>query len=157
VEGVNSPRLITADDILADFNCGVPALNEWLKHRAIPNHLGGASRSYVICRDKTVLGYYCLSAGAVTNASATGSIRRNMPDPIPAIVLGRLAIDLSVKGHGLGAGLLLHAIEQTQVAAKIIGARALLVHAQDQASANFYRHFKFAASTLDEMTLMLRV
>lgn len=154
---MNAPRLIEADDITGGFNCGVPVLNEWLKHRAIPNHLSGASRCYVICRDKIVLGFYCLSAGAVTNASATGSIRRNMPDPIPAIVLGRLAVDLSAKAQGLGADLLLHAIEQTQAAAQIAGVRALLVHAKDKASADFYRHFGFVPSTLDEMTLMLRV
>ena len=91
------------------------------------------------------------------SSMASGSIRRNMPDPIPVIVLGRLAVDLKVKGQGVGAGLLLHAIEQTQEAAKIAGIRALLVHAKDDASAEFYRHFKFVPSMIDPMTLMLRV
>jgi GNAT superfamily N-acetyltransferase len=157
VGGISAPRLISAGDQLEDFDCGVPVLNEWLRRRAIANHVSGASRSYVVCRGAKVVGYYCLAAGAIALTSATGSVRRNMPDPIPAVILGRLAVDLTAKGQGLGAGLLLHAIEQTQEAAKIAGVRALLVHAKDDSSANFYRHFKFAPSTLDPMILMLRV
>jgi GNAT superfamily N-acetyltransferase len=157
VEEITAPRLLAADDRLDDFDCGVPVLNEWLKRRAIANHVSGASRSYVVCRSGKVIGYYCLAAGAIAVGAATGSIRRNMPDPIPVVILGRLAIDLTAKGQGLGAGLLKHAIEQTQEAAKIAGVRALLVHAKDQNSADFYRHFKFAPSTLDPMILLLRV
>lgn len=157
MEGLSAPRLIAADDHLDNFDCGVPVLNEWLKRRAIANHVSGASRSYVICNGGKVIGYYCLSAGAIAVTEATGSIRRNMPDPIPAVILGRLAVDITAKGQGLGAGLLLHAIEQTLEAAKIAGIRALLVHAKDRSSAEFYRHFKFAPSTLDPMILMLRV
>ncbi len=154
---ITAPRLIAADDELEDFDCGVSVLNDWLKRRAIANHVSGASRSYVVCGGGRVVGYYCLSAGAIAVSAATGSIRRNMPDPIPAIILGRLAIDLTARGRGLGAGLLLHAIEQTQQAAKIAGIRALLVHAKDKSSADFYHHFKFSPSTLDPMILMLRV
>ena len=157
MEGISAPRLIASDDILEDFDCDVPALNEWLKRRAIANHVSGASRSYVVCRGLHVLGFYCLSAGAIASSAATSSIRRNMPDPIPLIVLGRLAVDIRAKGQGIGAGLLLHAIEQTQEAARIAGIRALLVHAKDKSSAEFYRHFNFVPSTLDAMTLMLRV
>lgn len=157
MEGLSAPRLLAADDYLEDFDCGVSVLNEWLKRRAIANHVSGASRSYVVCCGSKVVGYYCLSAGAIAVSTATGSIRRNMPDPIPAIILGRLAVDLSAKGKGLGAGLLLHAIQQTQDAAKIAGVRALLVHAKDKSSADFYRHFRFVPSTLDPMVLMLKV
>ncbi len=157
MEGLSAPRLIAADDHLDNFDCGVPVLNEWLKRRAIANHVSGAFRGYVICNGGKVIGYYCLSAGAIAVTAATGSIRRNMPDPIPAVILGRLAVDITAKGQGLGAGLLLHAIEQTLEAAKIAGIRALLVHAKDRTSAEFYRHFKFAPSTLDPMILMLRV
>ena len=157
MEGLRPPRLLAPDDLLETFDCGVPVLNEWLKRRALVNHLSGASRSYVACRAQNVVGYYCLSAGAIINSVASGAVRRNMPDPIPVIVLGRLAVDLKVKGQGVGAGLLLHAIEQTQEAAKIAGIRALLVHAKDDASAEFYRHFRFVPSIVDPMTLMLRV
>ena len=79
-----------------------------------------------------------------------------MPDPFPVIALSRFTVDQGVKDQGLGAGLLLHAIEQTQKAVKIAGIRALLVHVEDDASLKFYRHFKFAPSTLNPMTLMLR-
>jgi GNAT superfamily N-acetyltransferase len=157
VEEITAPRLIAADDQIEDFDCGVSVLNDWLKKRAIANHVSGASRSYVVSRNGRVVGFYCLAAGAIAGSAATGSIRRNMPDPIPVIILGRLAIDLSARGLGLGAGLLTHAIEQTQEAARIAGIRALLVHAKDKNSAQFYRHFKFVPSTLDPMILMLRV
>ena len=157
MEGLRGPRLLAPDDILETFDCGVPILNDWLKRRAMVNHLSGASRSYVVCKAQNVMGYYCLSAGAIMSSMASGSIRRNMPDPIPVIVLGRLAVDLKVKGQGVGAGLLLHAIEQTLEAAKIAGIRALLVHAKDDASAEFYQYFKFVPSMIDPMTLMLRV
>lgn len=157
MEAIGHPRLLAADDVLEGFDCGVAALNEWLKRRALANHISGASRSYVICNDQRVVGYYCLSAGAIASVNVASSIRRNMPDPIPVILLGRLAVDLSVKSRGLGAGLLQHALEQTQETAKIAGVRALLVHAKDESSANFYRNFGFAPSTLDNLTLMLRV
>ena len=157
MDGLKPPRLLAPNDLLETFACGVPVLNDWLKRRALVNHLSGASRSYVACRAQNVVGYYCLSAGAIMNSVASGAIRRNMPDHIPVTVLGRLAVDLSVKGQGVGAGLLLNAIEQTQKAAKIAGIRALLVHAKDEASAKFYSHFKFVPSTLDPMTLMLRI
>ena len=157
MEGLSAPRLLAASDVLETFDCGVSVLNEWLKRRAVVNHVSGASRSYVVCDQHRVLGYYCLSAGAITSANATGALRRNMPDPIPVVILGRLAVDITVKGQGFGAGLLLHAIEQTQEAAKIAGIRALLVHAKDEESAGFYRKFNFVSSTLDHMTLMIRV
>lgn len=157
MEVVSPPRLLTGDDLLDAFDCGIPALNDWLKRRALANHVGGASRSYVVSTGKVVVGYYCILAGGIIAANAPNSIRRNMPDPIPIILLGRLAVDLSVKGRGIGAGLLLHAIEQTQEAAKIAGVRAMMVHAKDTAGAAFYHHFGFVASTLDELTLMLRL
>jgi GNAT superfamily N-acetyltransferase len=145
---------LEAADDASSFDCGTPALNDWLRKRALSNHLIGASRSYVIVEERRIIGYYCLSAGSIAHAAVPGKIRRNMPDPIPLIVMGRLAVDLKFQGRGLGPALLLHALEQTRELAKIAGVRALLVHAKDETAAHFYKRFGFVASPLDELTLM---
>lgn len=157
MESLTPPRLLQGEDDTADFNCGVPALNDWFRRRALANHFSGASRCYVASAGRRIAGFYCLSAGSVQHEAAPGSIRRNMPEPIPIVVMGRLAVDLAFRGKGLGAGLLAHAIERTQAAAEIAGIRALLVHAKDEASAAFYRRTGFMVSPLDQMTLLVRV
>jgi len=157
VEGLERPRLLRADDDIGAFDCGVPVLNDWLKRRALVNHLSGASRTYVVTAKGRVVAFYCLSAGAIEHAAAPGSIRRNMPEPIPVVVMGRLAVDQGLQGKGLGPALLQHAIERVQEAAAITGIRALLVHAKDEKAAGFYKRFGFAASPLDELVLMVRV
>ncbi len=154
---VPPPRLLEAGDDLSSFDCGVAVLNDWLKKRALLNHLSGASRSYVAAVNRRVLGYYCLAAGAVHHASVPGAIRRNMPEPIPVIVLGRLAVDRTVRKRGLGPALLADALERTHDAARIAGIRALLVHAKDESAAHFYKRFGFTASPIDPLMLMVRV
>ena len=157
MEGLEPPRLLQAGDDTGTFDCGVPVLNDWLRRRALANHLSGASRTHVITSAQRIAGFYCLSAGAIDHIGAPGKIRRNMPEPIPVIVMGRLAVDMAQQGKGLGPALLQHAIERVQEAAAITGIRALLVHAKDETAARFCRHFGFAASPLDEMVLMARV
>ena len=157
MEELSPPRLLSAEDEPDEFDCGVYALNDWLCRRALFNHLNGVSRTYVIASDNKIRGYYCLSAASVFHNSVTSKIRRNMPDPIPSLMLGRLAVDLLLKGRGFGAGLLLHATERTSEAATIVGARVLLVNAKDQASAGFYRHFGFITSPIDELCLFRRI
>ena len=157
MERIATPRLLEAEDDASHFDCGVAALNEWLKKRALVNHLSGASRSYVITESRRIVAFYCLSAGAIQHSAAPGKIRRNMPEPIPLIVMGRLAVDLTFQGGGLGPVLLRHALERTQELAKGVGIRALLVHAKDETGANFYKRFGFVASPLDSLTLMVRV
>ena len=157
MEKIAAPRLLAADDGASQFDCGVAVLNDWLKRRAAANHLSGASRSYVATVERRIVGFYCLSAGAIHHASVLGSIRRNMPEPIPILVMGRLAVDKAYQGRGLGPALLQHALERTGEAAKIAGIRALLVHAKDEGAADFYKRFGFLASPIDPLILMARV
>lgn len=157
MEEVSAPRPLQAGDETEQFDCGVDVLNAWLKRRALLNHLSGASRTYVATAGKRIVGFYCLAAGSVQHEAAPGKIRRNMPEPIPALVLGRLAVDQAFQKRGLGPALVLHALEQAQEVAMSVGVRALLVHAKDPEAASFYRRLGFAPSPLDELILMARV
>ena len=105
---LKAPEKLTADHQLEDFQCGIPSLDDWLKRRAWRNEQEGASRTYVLCAGNRVVGYYCLAAGSVMAAHVPGKVRRNMPDPIPVMILGRLAIHQDWKGQGLGRGCLLY-------------------------------------------------
>jgi len=157
MEEVAALRLLEAEDDATQFDCSVTALNDWLKNRALPNHLSGASRSYAATAGRRIVAFYCLSAGAIQHAAVPGNIRRNMPEPIPVIVMGRLAVDMNFQRRGLGPALLQHALETTQRLAKGAGIRALLVHAKDESAAHFYKRFGFAASPLDPLTLMAKL
>jgi GNAT superfamily N-acetyltransferase len=154
-EGINAPERLTPDHDLSSFNSGTPILDAWLRRRALPNQESDASRTYVICAGKRVVGYYALAAGAVAQAEATGRTRRNMPDPVPVMVLGRLAVDATCQGHGLGRALLRDAVLRTVQAADIIGIRAILVHAISEDARRFYQSCGFQPSPADPMTLMI--
>lgn len=152
---LSAPEILAPDHQLDGFSCGQEALDAWLKTRARRNEREGASRTYVVCENKTVVGYYALAVGAVIAAEAPGKVRRNMPDPIPVMVLGRLAIDQTRQSQGLGSALLRDAILRTLQAAEIGGIRALLVHALDDEAARFYQHHGFMPSPSDPATLMI--
>ena len=152
---IGAPERLTAAFNLANFDSGEPALDRWLVERAIKNEISGASRTYVACAGDQIAGYYSLAAGSVTLALAAGKFRRNMPDPIPVIVLGRLAVHRAWQGQGLGRSLLFDAVARAASAAEIAGARAILVQALSDAAADFYRHFGFEGSPFDPRTLML--
>lgn len=139
------PRGLTAGDPVSRFDCGEPSLNEWLRGRALKNETTGASRTFVSIEGDSgeIAGYYCLSASALAPESAPGRIRRNMPTPIPVILIGRLAVDLRHGGRGLGASLLRDAVVKGIEASRIIGARAFIVDALNDAAANFYRRYGF--------------
>ena len=143
---------------LAAFDCGQPLLNDWLKRRAFSNQVTGASRTFVLVGERNqVLGYYALAAGAVAHADDAGSVRRNMPDPIPVMVLGRLAVDLSCQGRQYGSALLRDAVLRTVNVSENIGIRALLVHALDDQARDFYLRRGFEASPINPYTLMLKI
>lgn len=150
-----SPQPIQAGHDLSAFDCGRPSLDNWLRHRASRNEGPGASRTYVVCEGVRVVAYYCLSSGSVESRQAPGKVRRNMPDPIPVMLMGRLAVDRTQHGMGLGRALLRDAILRTLRAAEIAGMRALLVHALDDQAARFYRHNGFLDSPIDPLVLML--
>jgi GNAT superfamily N-acetyltransferase len=141
-----------------DFRCSALALTRWLQERAHRNQVSGASRCFVVCdAQQNVLGYYALAAGAVSHGIAPGSIRRNMPHPIPVIVLGRLAVHADWTGQGIGAGLLKDAVQRTLHVCREIGARALVCHAMDEMAKAFYLRHGFIESPMDAMTVMLPV
>jgi GNAT superfamily N-acetyltransferase len=141
----SSPRALTASDNFAAFDCGEPSMNEWLRARALKNETTGASRTFVTIESESgdVAGYYCLSASALALEDAPGRVKRNMPSPIPIILIGRLAVDERFKGHGLGASLLQDAVLKGIEASRILGARALVVDALNEVAERFYRKFGF--------------
>jgi GNAT superfamily N-acetyltransferase len=152
-----APEPLAPDHELDAFESGVATLDEWLKRRARRNEADGASRTFVLCAGRRVVGYYSLAAGSVLHSAATGKVRRNMPDPVPALLLARLAIDRAWHGKGLGADLLSDAVLRAIAAAETIGVRAILVHAiSDQAKA-FYEKHGFRSSPIEPMTLMVTI
>lgn len=155
--GIGSPEKLSAEHDLSGFDSGEPALDEWLRRRALPNEASGASRTYVVCVGKKVAGYYTLAAGAVTRTDAPGRVRRNAPDPVPVMVLGRLAVDRAFQGRSIGAGLLRDAVLRTVQAAEIAGIRAILVHAISETAKRFYERYGFVGSPVDPMTVMMPV
>ncbi|MFG1339991.1 GNAT family N-acetyltransferase [Xanthobacter autotrophicus] len=152
---LSAPSLLTETHDLSLFDSGQDTLDDWLRRRARANQVSGASRTYVVCTNEQVVGYYCLSSGALAAADAPGALRRNMPDPIPMAVLGRLAIDRNCQGKGLGAALLQDAVLRTAQAAHIVGIRGILVHAISDEAKAFYEHYGFTAAPAQPMTLVM--
>ena len=139
------------------FDSGVPSLDEWLRRRAAQNQVSGASRTFVSCDGDKVVGYYALASSAVAPAAASGRFRRNMPDPIPVVVLGRLAVAQSHQGHGLGRALFQDAARRVIHATEAIGIRGLLVHALNEEAKVFYLGLGLEESPLEPMTLMVTI
>ncbi|HET7269166.1 MAG TPA: GNAT family N-acetyltransferase [Oleiagrimonas sp.] len=137
------------------FDCSHADLVDWLKRRAMSNERTQASRTYVACDAERVVGYYALAAGSLELRLAPGSVRRNMPAPIPAVVLARLAVDTQYQGLGLGAGLLQDAVLRSINAAQAIGARVMLCHAIDDQALAFYQHHGFRPSPAARLMVML--
>jgi GNAT superfamily N-acetyltransferase len=154
---LDAPAPLTAEHDVSPFTSGEPALDDWLRRRALPNQASGASRTYVVAASGRVVGYYAIANGAVALVDAPGRVRRNMPDPIPVMVLARLAVDQAWHGQGLGQALLRDAILRTLQAAQIAGIRAILVHAISDDARRFYLRHGFVESTAAPMTLMITV
>jgi GNAT superfamily N-acetyltransferase len=153
-----APEPLTASHRLDEFSCGEVELDSWLKRRAMTNQMSGASRTFVVTdREQCVFGYYAMAAGAVSHQLATGPVRRNMPDPVPVIVLARLAVDTRAQGITLGASLLQDAVNRAVAVSQNAGVRALLVHAINAGAKQFYEHYGFQVSPVHPMTLMLRL
>jgi len=152
------PEPLSSGHRLDAFDCGEPSLDEWLRRRALSNQASGASRTFVVAdASGSVMGYYALAAGAVAHETATSAVRRNMPDPVPVLVLGRLAVDRHAQGLHLGAALLQDAVKRAMAVAADAGVRALLVHALGERAKLFYQRYGFQASTVHPMTLMFRL
>jgi GNAT superfamily N-acetyltransferase len=134
---LSAPAPLSAEHDLTAFDCGEPALNDWLRHRALANE-SRFSRTYVVRDGERVVAYFCISAGAVGRAAAPGKLRRNAPDAIPVSVIGRLAVDRTWQAKGLGADLLADALRRIATASRSIGIGAVLVQAKDDAARTFY-------------------
>lgn len=153
---LQAPALLTDAHVLSGFDSGVASLDEWLRRRAAANQLTGASRTYVVAtQDQEVVGYYALASGALATADAPGRVKRNMPDPIPMAILGRLAVDRSMQDKGLGVALLQDAVLRVRQAASIMGIRGLLVHAISEDAQAFYEHHGFVNAANSPRTLIL--
>lgn len=154
---LSAPEKLRANHDLSEFDCGEPELDDWLRRRALNNEQSGASRTYVVCSGQQIVGYYALAVGAVAHVEAPGRVRRNMPDPVPVMIIGRLAVHKDLQGRKIGPALLRDAILRTLQAAEIAGVRALLVHAISERARQFYENCGFTASPRDPMTLMITV
>ena len=152
-----APLVITIHHQCSEFNSGEPALDDWLRTRALDNLAAGASRSYVTCRSGTleIAAYYALAMASISSSEVPGSMRRNMPNMIPAVMLGRLAVDRACQGHGLGATMLKDAVLRAMRAAGEISARLVLVQALSPAAEAFYRHHGFTRLSGDLPTFAL--
>lgn len=150
-----TPELLNENHDRVRFDCGNETLNEWLIRRALKNQRSGASRTFIVCNESRVIGYYALASGSIERHIAPKTIARNMPDPIPVAILGRLAIDLQFQSQRLGGALLKDAILRTLLVSRNIGVRAMLVHAISEDAKRFYSSYGFRESLINEMTLML--
>jgi GNAT superfamily N-acetyltransferase len=153
---ITAPRPLAASDDLSRFTCGKEALNDWLCRRAAKAE-GRSARTYVVTSLGRVVGYYCLATGGVSRASAPSKLRREMPDPVPMIVVGRLAVDLDFQGRGIGGGLLKDAISRSLHLASAVGVRGLLVHALDDDAKAFYVEKGFLEFPFGSRTLFLPI
>jgi predicted N-acetyltransferase YhbS len=152
---ITPPEPITTAHDTESFNCGLTVLDNWLKRRALRNEGSGASRTFVVCSDRKVIGYYALATGSVGHRNTPGKVRRNMPDPVPVMVLGRLVVAQQWQHAGLGRSLLRDAVLRTLSVSQQAGIKALLVHALSEDAKTFYRRYGFQVSPLDPMTLIV--
>lgn len=149
-------ELLASNHDVTQFDCGKhPSLNDWLKRLARMNQASGDTRTYVIHRDSNVVGYYSLAPGSISRKEATARAAKSAPEPIPVVLLARLALDKSEQHQGLGPALLKNALLRAYAGAEIIGGRAILVHAINEEAANFYREYGFESCPGMEWHLML--
>jgi GNAT superfamily N-acetyltransferase len=149
------PEPINEQHNIQGFNSGEESLDVWFKTKAIKNQKANASRTYVASDNERVIAYYVLASSSVDGSSATGRFKRNMPNPVPVVILGRLAIDLAYQNKGIGRALVRDAGFRVIQAAETIGIRGLLVQAISTKAIDFYTKLGFDSSLIDPMTLMV--
>ena len=151
------PELLTGEHLLEGFDCGKPALNEWLIRRALNNRASGTSRTWVVIEpaSREVVAFYASATASVFRSSTPKRMRRNQPEEMPAILLARMAVDSRHKGQGLGAALLKHFMLKALEVAQSVGVRVLLIHAKDDEAKSFYSHYGFVESPIDPLVLTM--
>jgi len=150
-----APALLADHHDIAEFNCGEESLDHWLKKRARVNQIEGASRTFVASDGNRVVGYYALASGALTLAAAPGKFKRNMPDPIPVVLLGRLAVDSAWQNRDIGRSLFRDAALRVSQAADTIGIRGIVVHALSERARAFYIKLGFTECPHNRMLLVV--
>ena len=154
---LSAPEPLTAEHDVAGFDCGEKLLDDWLKQRALKNE-SRFSRTYVVCNGKSVVAFYCLSAGAVEREKAPNKLKRNAPDSIPVSIIGRLAVAREFAGRGVGADILSDALRRVALASQSIGIGAVLVQAKDEQARKFYLACaEFMEHPVDSKTLYLPI
>jgi GNAT superfamily N-acetyltransferase len=154
---LRAPEALTAEHDVSKFQCGEhPDLATWLQQRALKNE-GKASRTYVLPLGNRVIGFYCISTASVATSVAPGGVKRNMPDPIPVLIMGRLAVDDEFRGRRYGEALLKEALLRCLQVSNMVGVRAVMLHAKDEKSANFYKKYKFVESPTNPLTFFLPI
>lgn len=154
---LSAPEPLADHHLIDDFESGVVSIDDWLKRRARANQVAGASRVFVTRAEHRVVGYYALASGSISARDGTGRFRRNMPDPIPVVILGRLAIDRRHQSSGIGRALVRDAAKRVIAAANEIGVRGLVVHAISEEAKAYYLALGFMPSPTNEMTLMIPI
>jgi GNAT superfamily N-acetyltransferase len=154
---INAPEPLTNQHNVDNFDCGEDTLNEWLKKRALKNEDRGGSRTYVICQNNVVIGYYALAAGSVVHQKVPSAITRNMPEPIPIVILGRLAVDKNYQNQKLGSSMLRDAILRIVQAEKILGIKAIMVEALSDEAVTFYKKYGFRDSPVEKRLLFITI
>ena len=155
---VTAPQPLGPQHDVSQFSSGVPALDTWLQGKTRLNEAKGGARTYVACDGDRVAGFYSLAASAVEKHRVSSRVGRNMPEPIPVILLGQLAVDKDYQGRRLGSDLLIDAAQRALAAADVIGARAIVVQAIDEQAKAFYGRFGFRPfSNREPLMLLLRI
>lgn len=151
----SQPRALARGDKVGKFDCGVDSLNSWFRTLALRNQESGASRTFITLDDEgRIAGFYSLSSFSVVKAEV-GDAGAGMPDPIPATLIGRLAVHVEHRGEGLGVSLLRDAVERAVRVSLEIGSAAIIAHARDETVVGFYEQFGFARLGGDRKTLMI--
>jgi GNAT superfamily N-acetyltransferase len=151
------PQLLAADHLVADFDCGQTALNDWLKRRALGNQQTGTTRTWVVTESSSreVVAFYASCTGSILRSTAPKKIGQGQPEQVPALLLARTGVDQKHQGQGLGAALLKHFVLKAMEVSASVGVRLLLLHAKDEEAKSFYEHHGFVASPVDPLTMMM--
>lgn len=152
---ISGPEPLADHHGLKAFDSGVPALDDWLRRRARYNQVHGGSRTFVAAENGEVVAWYALASGSISVVEAVGRFRRNMPDPVPVMLLARLAVDRRLHGQGWGRALFRDAAQRVSGVAETVGVRGMVVHAISAEAGDFYRALGFEPSPITPRTLMI--